>query len=113
MTGGRFEDYLRRALIPQCRPGDVLVMDNLAVHKTRPVREILQNAAIKVRYLPPYSPDLNPIELVFSKMKHLVRSAAERTVEGLQRLVRAVSRKLQPSECRKCIEHCGYKLPAT
>jgi transposase len=113
MTGDRFEDYLRRALIPRSRPGDVLVMDNLPVHKTRSVRAVLKGSGIAVRYLPAYSPDRNPIEQAFSKLKRLARTAAERTGEGLKKLVRSLPRKLHPDECRNYVLHCGYQLLAT
>jgi transposase len=98
MTGDRFEDYLRRALLPKCRPGDVLILDNLRAHKTAPVRAVLKQAGIAVRYLPAYSPDRNPIEQAFSKLKHLARKAAERTVEGLKKLMRSLPRKIRPDE---------------
>jgi transposase len=111
MNGTRFEDYLRRALIPKCRPGDVLILDNLASHKTCAVRATLKQAGLAVRYLPPYSPDRNPIEQAFSKLKRLARRAAERSVEGLTKLVRSVARKVRPAECQNYIRHSGY--PAT
>ena len=111
MNGLAFEDYLRRALIPKCRPGDVLILDNLASHKTRAVRATLKDAGLAVRYLPPYSPDRNPIEQAFSKLKAAARKAAERSVEGLKKLVRSVARKLRPVECQNYILHSGY--PAT
>ena len=111
MNGAAFEDYLRRALIPKCRPGDVLILDNLASHKTRAVRTTLEHAGLAVRYLPPYSPDRNPIEQAFSKLKAAARKAAERSVEGLKKLVRSAARKLRPVECQNYILHSGY--PAT
>jgi transposase len=111
MNGTRFEDYIRRALIPKCRPGDVLILDNLASHKTCAVRATLKQAGLAVRYLPPYSPDRNPIEQAFSKLKRLARRAAERSVEGLTKLVRSVARKVRPAECQNYIRHSGY--PAT
>ena len=111
MNGLAFEDYLRRALIPKCRPGDVLILDNLASHKTRAVRATLNQAGLAVRYLPPYSPDRNPIEQAFSKLKRAARKAAERSVEGLKKLIRSAARKLRPVECQNYILHSGY--PAT
>ena len=110
MTGATFEDYLRRARLPAARPGDVLVLDNLAAHKTRGVRAALAAGGLAVRYLPAYSPDRNPIEQVFSKFKRLARSAAERSVEGLRKLVRSLARKLRPDECANYIHHAGYPL---
>lgn len=110
MTGSAFEDYLRRALIPTCRPGDVLVLDNLASHKTRAVRSALEEAGCTVRYLPAYSPDFNPIEQAFAKLKAMARKAAERTADGVKKLVRSLARKLKPGECANYIHHCGYPL---
>ena len=110
MTGRAFDDDLRRALIPKCRPGDVFVLDNLSSHKTRAVRATLNQAGLAVRYLPAYSPDRNPIEQAFSKLKRLARAAAERSVEGLTLLVRSMARKLRPAECRTYILHAGYPL---
>ncbi len=111
MNGLAVEDYVRRALIPKCRPGDVLILDNLASHKTRAVRATLKNAGLAVRDLPPYSPDRNPIEQAFSQLKRLAHRAAERSVEGLKKLVRSVAKKLRPVECQNYILHSGY--PAT
>lgn len=111
MNGAAFEDYLRRALIPKCRPGDVLILDNLASHKTRAVRATLKNAGLAVGYLPPYSPDRNPIEQAFSKLKSVARKMAERSVDGLKKLVRSIARKLRPIECQNYILNSGY--PAT
>ena len=113
MTGAAFDDYLRRALLPRCRPGDVLVLDNLSSHKTRAVRATLAGAGLAVRYLPAYSPDRNPIEQAFSKLKRAARTAAERTVEGLTKLVRSLARKLRPAECRNYILHSGYHATLT
>lgn len=113
MNGTRFEDYLRRALIPKCRPGDVLILDNLASHKTRTVRTTLKQAGLAVRYLPPYSPDRNPIEQAFSKLKQLARRAAERTVDGLKKLVGSVARKFSSGECQNYIRHSGYAATKT
>ncbi len=90
----------------------MLILDNLASHKTRAVRSALKEAGYAVRYLPPYSPDRNPIEQVFSKLKGMARKAAERTVEGVKKLVRSLARKLKPGECANYIRHSGYP-PAT
>lgn len=109
MTGLAFEDYLRKALFPTHRPGDVLILDNLASHKTRAVRSALKEAGYAVRYLPPYSPDRNPIEQAFSKLKRMARQAAERTVDGVKKLVRSLARKLKPDECANYIRNSGYQ----
>ena len=83
MTGELFEAYARRVLVPELRPGDVVVLDNLACHRRAGVRRAIEAAGAELRFLPPYSPDLNPIELAFAKLKRLLRSAGRRTVDGL------------------------------
>jgi transposase len=110
INGKRFEDYLRHALVPHSRPGDLLVLDNLPAHKTQSVRMFLKQSGIAVRHLPPYSPDRNPIELAFSKLKRMARAAAERAIHSVKKLVRSLSNKLTPEECRNYITHCGYTL---
>lgn len=82
INGRIFLAYVRQQLVPTLRLGDIVVMDNLASHKVAGVREAIEGAGCRVTYLPPYSPDLNPIELVFSKLKRLLRSAGERTVDA-------------------------------
>jgi transposase len=110
MNAASFEGYLAKALAPQMRPGDLLVMDNLAAHKAACVRAALDRCGIARLYLPPYSPDLNPIENAFSKLKGLMRGAAERTVDGLKNAVRKLLRCFDSEECRNYIRHCGYTL---
>jgi len=83
INGDRFRAYVEQALAPTLRPGDVVVMDNLGAHKVQGVREAIEACGARLRYLPPYSPDLNPIELAFAKLKTLLRTAATRTVETL------------------------------
>ena len=83
MNGRIFLAWVRQRPAPALRPGDVVVMDNLSSHKVRGVREAIEAVGARVRYLPPYNPDLNPIELMFSKLKRLIRAAGERTVEAL------------------------------
>jgi transposase len=83
-------------------------MDNLSAHKVAGVREAIGAAGASVLYLPPYSPDLNPIELAFAKLKWLVRSAAERTVDGLWRSLGLAGEAFSPAECRNYFRHCGY-----
>ena len=108
LTGAVFLAYVRRQLAPAPRAGDVPVMGNLAAHKAGGVREAVGAAGASVLYLPPYSPDLNPIEQVFSKLKALVRSAAERTVEGLWAAVGRLLDRFPPDECARYLAHCGY-----
>jgi transposase len=103
-----FEAYVRQQLVPTLRPGDVVVMDNLSSHKRAGVRQAIEAAGAKLRFLPPYSPDLNPIELAFSKLKSLLRKAEERTVTGLWNLLGKALDAFSPHECRSYFRHCGY-----
>ena len=112
IDGPTFLAYVRRVLAPALRPGDVLVMDNLSSHKVAGVREAVEEAGATLLYLPPYSPDLNPIELAFSKLKHLLRSAAERTTEGLWDALGALLDRFSPDECRRYLARCGYAQSA-
>ena len=108
MTGELFLAYVERVLIPELRPGDVVVLDNLNCHTQKAVRQALEGAGCRVAYLPAYSPDLNPIEMAFSKLKRLLRRAAERTVEGLWTTLGRLLDHFSPQECRNYIRHCGY-----
>ena len=113
INGELFEAYARQQLAPTLRPGDVVVMDNLAVHKRAGVRAVIEGAAARLEYLPPYSPDLNPIEPVFAKLKALLRKAQERTVEGLWRLLGRLLDEFAPEECRNYLRHYGYHATPT
>jgi transposase len=113
MDGRTFLAYVRQQLVPTLRSGDIVVMDNLASHKVPGVREAIAGAGAQVAYLPPYSPDLNPIELVFSKLKWLLRSAGERTVDGLWNLLGRVLDDFPPDECGRYFRHCGYAATPT
>ena len=108
MNGALFLAYVRQQLVPTLRPGDLVVMDNLAAHKVTGVREAIEAAGAHLVYLPPYSPDYNPIEQVFSKLKGLVHSAAERSVDGLWTLLGQLLDEFSPNECRNYFRHCGY-----
>ncbi len=104
-----FEAYLERVLLPHLRPGRIVVMDNLSAHKAQRVRELIEGAGCEVLYLPPYSPDLNPIEEAFAKVKGLLRKAEARTREAL---VEAMGRALDAvtaRDARGFFEHCGYR----
>lgn len=103
-----FETYLAKVLVPELRPGDVVVMDNLSSHKGLKVRKMIQTAGAELRYLPPYSPDLNPIEMAFSKLKALLRKAAQRTVEGLWHTIGNTLNRFQPDECKNYFAAAGY-----
>jgi len=113
MNGRVFLEYVKQQLAPTLSAGDLVVMDNLAAHKVAGVREAIELAGAELVYLPPYSPDLNPIELAFAKFKWLIRSAAERTVEGLWSVCGQVLDQFTPHECQAYLRHCGYKATGT
>jgi transposase len=109
INGPLFRAWVEQHLAPVLRPGDIVVMDNLSSHKVAGVREAIEAVGAEVRYLPPYSPDLNPIELAFSKMKKLLRDGAERTVDKLWDLCGRVLEAFTEPECRNYLAHCGYR----
>jgi transposase len=108
INGARFLAYVEQALAPTLRPGDVVVMDNLKAHKVKGVREAIAAAGAQLRYLPPYSPDLNPIEQAFAKLKVLLRTAARGTVDGLWRAIAHALDAFSPAECTNYFAHAGY-----
>jgi len=108
MNGELFLAYVQQQLIPTLRAGDIVVMDNLSSHKRAGVRESIETTNATLMYLPPYSPDLNPIELAFSKFKSLLRRSAERTVERLWKRIGQLVEDFKPNECRNYFRHCGY-----
>lgn len=103
-----FETYVAKVLVPELRPGDTVVMDNLSSHKGPKVREMVEAAGAELRYLPPYSPDFNPIEMAFSKLKALLRKAAERTLDGLWNAIGTIIDIFKPDECRNYFAAAGY-----
>ena len=105
-----FEAYLQRVLAPSLRPGRILVLDNLSVHKGGRVREIVEEAGCELLYLPPYSPDLNPIEQAFSKVKGLLRKAEARTRGGLVEAMGRALDAVSAQDARGFFGHCGYRL---
>jgi transposase len=109
MTGPVFRAYVEQMLAPALSSGDVVVMDNLAAHKVAGVREAIRSAGASVLYLPPYSPDLNPIEMVFAKLKALLRKAAARTRDGLWDAIGGLLDRFPPGECARYLAHCGYE----
>jgi transposase len=111
VNGDLFVAYVEQVLVPTLKPGDVVVMDNLSSHKRARVREAIEGAGGALRYLPPYSPDLNPIEQAFAKLKALLRKAQERTVEGVWSFLGRVLEAFAPEECRNYICNCGYRNP--
>ena len=110
MTGAAFRAYVERVLAPSLSPGDVVVMDNLAAHKVAGVREAIEAVGASVLHLPPYSPDLNPIEQFFSKLKALLRKAAARTKDALWAAVGGALDAFPEAECRNYLAHCGYEF---
>jgi transposase len=103
-----FEAYVEKVLIPELRKGDIVIMDNLSSHKGACVGELIEAAGATVLYLPPYSPDFNPIEMAFAKLKALLRKAAERTVDTLWRTIASIIHTFTPSECRNYFAAAGY-----
>ncbi len=108
MNGATFLAYVEQCLALTLAPGDIVVMDNLAAHKIAGVAEAIEAVGAKLFYLPQYSPDPNPIEKVFSKIKALLRKAAERTVPGLRRRIAKLLAKLSVEECTNFITNAGY-----
>jgi transposase len=108
INGELFVAYIEQQVVPTLAPGDVLIMDNLPVHKAAGVRAALEAAGTTLLFLPAYSPDLNPIEMVFAKMKALLRKAAVRTVDALWRAIGKISQALTREECVNYLRHCGY-----
>lgn len=113
MTGDRFVAYVGQILVPTLRAGDVVVMDNLPCHKRVGVREAIEGAGCTLRFLPAYSPDFNPIEMAFAKLKRVLRMDAHRTVPKLEIGLRTAGTLFRPNECAHYIRHCGYGCPAT
>jgi transposase len=103
-----FETYVEKVLLPELRKGDVVVMDNLPGHKGQRVRQLIEKAGAELLYLPPYSPDFNPIENAFAKLKALLRKAAERTVEGLWTAIGKLIDLVTPQECQNIVAAAGY-----
>jgi len=102
-----FETYVEKVLVPELKPGDVVIMDNLSSHKGPKVREMIEAAGASLLYLPPYSPDFNPIENAFAKLKAHLRKAAERTVDGLWSVIGRLIDLFTPSECRNYFAAAG------
>ena len=109
MDGESFRAYVEQLVVPILKPGDIVVMDNLASHKVAGVREAIEAAGAELRYLPPYSPDFNPIEQFFAKLKALLRKAAARTVEALIAAIAEVLTEVRPQECANYLANQGYR----
>lgn len=108
MNGAAFLAYVEQVLVPTLRTGDIVVMDNLPAHKPASVREAIEAAGAELHFLPPYSPDFNPIENAFSKLKSCLRKAAARTVEDLWRVIAEAIDTFKPGECQNYFAACGY-----
>jgi transposase len=108
INGAAFLAWVEQALVPELRAGDTVVMDNLGSHKVSGVRQAIEATGAKLRYLPPYSPDMNPIEQVFAKLKTLLRRTAARTMESLWRTIGSLLDSFPADECARYIRHCGY-----
>ena len=105
-----FEAFVEQVLVPELRAGDVVVLDNLSSHKRARTRQLIEAAGAELVFLPPYSPDLNPIEMVFAKAKQLLRSLACRTREALWHAMQSVLEQITSSDAVNCFRHCGYTL---
>lgn len=110
MNGDVFRAYVEQQLVATLRPGDVVIMDNLASHKVAGIREAIESVGAELVYLPPYSPDFNPIEQVFAKLKALLRAAARRTITQLEDTIGQLLDSFTKTECRNYFRHCGYAI---
>lgn len=108
INGRSFTAYVEQILVPSLRPGDIVVLDNLGSHKGKAARNAIERAGAELRFLPPYSPDLNPIEQVFAKLKTLLRRAAPRNRQALWRGIGKLLDRFPPAECQNYITNAGY-----
>jgi transposase len=105
-----FRAYVEQVLVPALQPGDVVVLDNLAAHKQPEIRAAIEQAGASLRFLPPYSPDFNPIELAFAKLKAFCRAVRPRTFDHVCELVATAQGLFMPDECANYVRHCGYRF---
>ena len=110
MDSVAFDVYIKQILLPTLRKGDIVIMDNLPVHKAKWVEELLNSWGVRLKYLPPYSPDLNPIELCWSKLKSILRSIKPRTVAALLKAVKKAFRIISIADIKAWFSHCGYAI---
>ena len=108
MNGDAFLAYVEHVLVPELQPGDIVIMDNLSVHKGAAIRGAIQAAGASLQFLPPYSPDFNPIEQAFAKLKALLRKAAKRSVDALWNTIGHLLDEFTPQECANYFENSGY-----
>ena len=109
MDGEKFRAYVEQCLVPTLHKGEVVMMDNLASHKVAGIREAIEGVGCTLRYLPAYSPDLNPIEQFFAKLKALLRKAAARTIEALIAAIAEALSDVTPQECANYLANLGYR----
>lgn len=103
-----FRVYVERVLVPTLRPGQIVILDNLSVHKQAAVKDLIRAAGCRVLFLPTYSPDFNPIEHAFAKIKHLIRQAQARTTEALEEAIAHALARVTPADTRGFFRGCGY-----
>lgn len=108
INGQSFRAYVEQILVPVLKPGDIVVMDNLGSHKSTAVRQLIQAAGARLWFLPAYSPDLNPIEQAFAKIKHWMRQAHKRSIEDTWRHIGHLVSTIEPSECQNYFANAGY-----
>ena len=108
INGTAFKAWIEQALAPTLEPGDIVILDNLSSHKVAGIKQAIEARGAKLVYLPPYSPDLNPIEQVFAKLKHLLRKAGARTGDALHDAIGSMLDAFSPAECQNYINHSGY-----
>jgi transposase len=112
INGEAFLAWTQQLLAPELRPGDIVIADRLGSHKSEAVRKLIETCGAELKLLPSYSPDLNPIEQVFAKLKALLRKAAPRTRDTLWRTIGQKLSMFSPAECLNYLRHCGYRHPA-
>ncbi len=110
INGDVFEAFVEHVLVPKLRPGDVVVMDNLSSHKRARTRELIESSGAELVFLPPYSPDLNPIEMIFSKVKQMLRSLCCRTRSALWYAMQTALDSVTATDAFNCFAHCGYTM---
>jgi transposase len=110
MHGAAFLAYVEQVLVATLRPGDIVIIDNLPAHKPIAIREAIEKAGATLRFLPPYSPDFNPIEQAFAKLKAFLRAARPRSFDQIVELVAIALELFSPAECLNFVRHCGYRV---
>ena len=113
IDGQSFHQYVEDVLVPTLEPGDIVIIDNLGSHKGKAIRQAIRGAGAKLFFLPKYSPDLNPIQKFFAKLKHWLRKAARRTVDAVYNAVAEVLPLTSPADCSNYFAQAGYALPQT